>query len=175
MGYVEDSDTMRQCSLAGSCLHPCAQRALFTEVRIIIGTEGSSNLDKLLECYTTRPYARYARYLSTEYRGQHMHASHYLGDHPDLQTIVTLLSTCQQVIDPANTSLPLPASRISFLNVFGVAGSILEFARILRAFPKVIKLRCDPDYIWREPQDELDLFLASAPSPPRLQHLQVLG
>lgn len=162
---------MRQCSLAGSCLNPYAQRALFTEVRIIIGAEGSSNLDKLLECYTTRPYAQYARYLAIECRGQHLYTStsHFLGDHPDLWIIVTLLSTCQQAIDPAtDTSLPPPASRISFLNISGVAGSTPEFARIFRAFPKVTKVRCAPDYIWRGPQDELDLFLASAPCPPRL-------
>ena len=171
--YLDDSPTMRRCCLAGSGLLPYARRALFTEVRLLVGpTKKSNNLERMLECYTSRPYAQYARHLIVKYRGNRNFASHVLSDYPDLQKLVTLLSTCQQTVDPSVTPAPPAVSNISSLYISGLSGSTRDFARVIRAFPHLTRLQCIIKELWTGSFDLLDLFLASAPPPPRLQHLQ---
>ena len=170
--YIEDSDTMRQCCLAGSCLLPYAQRALFEEVRLLIGPSRSNNVAKMLECYTTRPYAQYARHLVIKYCGYRYRGKHALSDYPELQKLVALLSTCQQSIESAMTPSPTPASRISSLYISDFSGSTEDFARIIRPFPRLTTLKCQIKELSSGSSDSLNRFLASAPAPPPIQELR---
>ena len=164
---------MRQCCLAGSCLLPSARRALFTEVRLFSGTSPSNNLEKMLECYTQRPYAQYARYLIVKHRSNQ--ASEPRAVNPQLLQLITLLSTCQPRVNPPITpALPVPRiSKISSLYISGVSGSTLDFARILRAFPQLTKLKCEIKDLRPRSLHLLDVFLSKAPPPPPLQYLQL--
>ena len=175
VGHIEDSNTMRQCCLAGSCLLPSARRALFTEVRLFTGAAASSNLEKMLECYSQKPYAQYARCLVIQLRGSPPFVPAHVSAHGDTQLLqlITLLSTCQPTVDPPTTpTFPL-ISKISSLYIFGMIGSSLDFARILRAFPRLTKLKCDLPIVWASPFNSLDIFLSKAPPPPPLERLEL--
>ena len=167
MDYVDDLQTLRHCSLAASCLRPYAQRALFTDVRITIG-RGKNNLSKMLECYTTRPYAQHARSLRIKQDG--LKRGRSAG--PDLLKIITLLSTCREVVvaDAPSTS------RISSLHIKGIWLSAARFLRIVCAFPCLTELLCEwislPQFatergtsVTRTPP------LDTVPRPPRFLHM----
>ena len=173
MDGVEDSETLRQCSLASSVLRAYAQCALFKEVSIYLASDGSTNLDELLECYTTRSFAQHARCLSIRIYRAAPGTSDFLRRRPDLLKVITLLSTCQQDIDPGTTRVLTPPSQISSLYIGGMQESALDFARILRAFPRMTRLTLESGtgILGNSAQDELNLFLASAPPPPRIQDL----
>lgn len=159
---------MCQCSLAGSCLRPYAQRALFTTVTVFLGDGPESNLSKMLECYTTSPYARHARSLLIKGSGVRLPD---MAKCPDLQKVITLLSTCRQVVEPTMIPLPPSTSRISSLHIRDVSGTTLHFARIVRAFPSLTKLECAFGPVRKSSHKSLDRYFASASSPPRLLHL----
>ena len=163
VGDIKDRESMRRCCVASAYLLPYARRALFSEVWLYLDVLG--HLDRMLQCYTTRPYAQFARSLVIGYRYEHGGAE-LLTDYPQLLSIVALLSTC-----PQRTPPPGPPSLITSLRISRVFGSRLNFARIIRAFPSLTKLECDPVELWRAKQHDLDLFLASAPPPPCLEVL----
>ena len=139
MKEVNDPDSLRQCCLSGPDLLPYARRVFFTHVKLFIGPDGSNNLDAMLECYSTRPYAQYARSLVVKYRGEPDKASYLLHEYPKLQKVITLLSTYLQDCD--SYPIPLPQSKISSLTLDGVSVSEMNFKRIIRAFPAITTLR----------------------------------
>ena len=173
MDDVGDPRALRRCCLAGPDLLPHARRALFSEVKLFIGPDGSDNLDKMLECYTTRPYAQYAKSLVITYRGVATGASHALRDYRKLQKIVTLLSTCLQRVDSRARSGRFLKSKISSLRIEAVSGSRLDFARIIRGFPEVTKFVWRVKEITEGNERAFRRFLSSAPSPAQIQDLEV--
>ena len=83
-----------------------------------------------------------------------------------------MLSTCQLTI-PVHPP-PSPASKISSLDIDDIVGTVLDFARIIRAFPALLDLRCRAQLkSVKDPDDDLQGFLASAPPAPRLLHLAI--
>ena len=174
---MADRPSMRQCALAGSHLLPHARRALFAEVTIVIGAgQERGNIGRMLECYTTRPYAQYARTLMilSRYRGRPgVMVQTSIADRPDLQKVITLLSTCQQTLDAATTHPP--TSQITSLQTCDIIGCALDFMRIICAFPHLRTLETNPRHMVDTEQHQIDTFHASQPFIPRLHDLEVQG
>ena len=190
MGYVQDSQTMKQCCLAGPALLPHAQRVLYAVVQLVIERgQTQNNLERMLECYSTRPYASYARRLVIERRLSHSPDQMWpwpdLRHTPELLDVIAMLFTCQLEpsipqavgLNPAASPAASPASKITSLDFIDVISTLLDFARIIRAFPALLYLKCRPGMLVKNPDDDDDMrdFLASAPPAPRLLSLDMDG